>query len=301
MGRVVVFGSINRDLVIDVPAIPRPGETLIGGNLREFPGGKGANQTVAARRMGADVALVGAVGRDGFGASMRAFLAGEGIDLSALAEIAGEATGIATIHVDGNGENAIVVASGANRAVNAGMLAAAGLAAGDCLVCQFEIPLEETVAAFAMAKAAGAITLLNPAPMLPFPEALWPLCDIVVLNEVELAMATGSDFLTEEKAMEVAMHALLARPECSALTLVATLGKDGALSLGARGRHRVAGQPVRPVDTTGAGDCFVGALAAGLAERLGFADALGRANRAAAISVTRPGAAASMPYRFELG
>lgn len=299
MGRVVVFGSINRDLVVQVAHLPRPGETVSGTFFSEFPGGKGANQAVAARRMGADVRLVGAIGGDGFGVAMRAFLAAEQIDLSALAVLEGVPTGIAMIGVEQSGENAIIVVAGANAQVKASQMDGADVQAGDVLVSQFEVPMNEIVAAFTRARAAGATTLLNPAPMQAIPAALLALCDFIVLNETELASASGFDVANLEEA-EAAMTALRARPSCDHLTLITTLGKDGCLALGPQGRYRIEGKSVKAVDTTGAGDCFVGALAAGLSEAMPLEAALLRANRAASLSVTRPGAASSMPRRDEI-
>jgi len=297
MGRVVVLGSVNRDLVLAVPRHPRPGETVAALGLAEHPGGKGANQAVAAARAGVPVLLVGATGDDGFGAVMCAFLTGEGIDLRHLRAVSGRPTGLATITVDPAGENAIVVVAGANAAPEAVDAGAIGFVPGDVAVAQFEVPEAFVAAGFAQARAAGARTLLNPAPIRPLAPALLALTDILVLNETELAEAAGVAAGAEPVEIRSGMERLRTH---SAQVVVVTRGRAGALALDDAGRLLAApGVAARAVDTTGAGDCFVGVLAAGLAEGLALEPALARANRAAAISVTRPGAASSIPRRAE--
>jgi ribokinase len=296
MGRVVVLGSINRDLVVGVETHPRPGETVSGSDLREFPGGKGANQAVAACRAGAEVVLAGAIGADGFGASMQAFLAHEGIDLAHLKTIPDRPTGIATITVDRHGENAIVVSPGANAALTPADIGPLTVRSGDCVIAQFEVPEAFILAGFARARAAGATTLLNPAPMRPVAPGLLDLTDILVLNETELESASGKSPLRDAAEIETAARALAQEGRI----VIVTLGAEGSLAVTPSGTIRTPGQRVDAVDTTGAGDCFVGVLAAGLSEKMTFATALERAGKAASISVTRAGAASSMPRRTEL-
>ena len=300
MGRVVVFGSINRDLVVRVSRFPLPGETLSGDDFAEFPGGKGANQAVAACRLGADTILIGMTGSDGFGQSMRAFLGAEGLDTAHIGTAGDIATGIALITVEATGENTVIVVPGANHHVRSAQLDDIRLTPDDLLVTQFEIPLGETKAALRSARAAGARTLLNPAPMQDIPADMLELCDFLVLNETELATVSGVERISTPVDAEAAMQHLRARPDCSALTLIVTLGADGCLAQGPQGRMRISGQAVDVVDTTGAGDCFVGALAAGLSMNMPLEHALHQANRAAARSVTRLGAASSMPYARDL-
>ncbi|HRE22078.1 MAG TPA: ribokinase [Rhabdaerophilum sp.] len=296
MGGVVVLGSINRDLVVSVANHPRPGETVAGKNLREFPGGKGANQAVAARRAGVGTALVGAIGKDGFGTAMREFLAGEAIDLAAL-RIADELpTGIALITLDARGENSIVVVSGANAALTPAD-AAFPIAAGDCVLAQFEVPDAFIEAGFRKARKARARTLLNPAPMKPLAPSLLALTDILVLNETELELASDRKTLQADDDIIAAARVLAG----SERIVIVTLGAHGALGVTQDEIIRLEGERVDVVDTTGAGDCFVGNLAAGLATGMTLGGAMRRAGRAAAISVTRAGAAASMPYAHELG
>ncbi|OYU48286.1 MAG: ribokinase [Rhizobiales bacterium PAR1] len=300
MGRVLVLGSINRDLVIGVAAHPRPGETVSGTNVQEFPGGKGANQAVAARRAGADSLLVGATGADGFGTAMRAFLSGEGIDLTSVITLPEVPTGIAVILVDRNAENTVTVAPGANAALKPADLAGVNFQPGDHVVSQFEVPEAFIAAGFEAARAAGGVTIFNPAPMKALSPALLGLCDIVILNETELEVATGKVDLTTPEAIEAAARSLATgTPTTKFRTIIVTLGAKGCIAVHADGLTSATGEPVRAVDTTGAGDCFVGVLAAGLAEGLPLETALRRANRAAAISVTRQGAASSMPLRAE--
>lgn len=300
MGGVLVLGSINRDLVLAVDAHPRPGETVSGADIREFPGGKGANQAVAAARAGARTQLVGATGQDGFGAAMRAFLQDEGIEISRVATVVDRPTGIAVILVDRHAENTITVSPGANMALAAADAESVAFGPGDVVVSQFEVPEGFIRAGFARARAAGAITLFNPAPMKTLGPELLALCDIVVLNETELEAASGMAGLASPAGIEDAARRLRAAGSGEGRTIIVTLGAKGCLAVHPGGVLAIPGRAVAARDTTGAGDCFVGVLAAGLAEGLGLETALDRANRAAAISVTRAGAATSMPFRAEL-
>lgn len=297
MGRVIVLGSINRDLVLRVAAHPRPGETVAASDLLEFPGGKGANQAVAAQRSGAETLLVGATGADGFGISMRAFLSGEGIDIDHVRVVTDRPTGIAVITVDSAGENAIAVSPGANFALEARDANAIEFRPGDHVLAQFETPEAFLLAGFAKAKAAGGRTIFNPAPMKRLTPTLLALCDILVLNETELEAASGTSTLVREDEIEAAAR-MLGTDE--GRVVIVTLGAKGCLAIHKGNVLRIPARNARVIDTTGAGDCFVGVLAAGLAEGRPLPEALERANHAAAISVTRAGAAGSMPMRSEL-
>lgn len=295
-GRVVVLGSVNRDLVLSVPHHPQPGETLSATGSAEFPGGKGANQAIASARAGATTLLAGAIGADGFGEAMRMFLAGEGIDLAALTIRAGHPTGLAVIAVDPHGQNSIMVVPGANAALSAADAAELDIRAGDLVVAPFEVPDSFILEGFRKARKAGARTVLNPAPMRAHDPALIGLTDLLVLNETEFAQMTGAAGLPEGPALEAALADAL--PDVAILVL--TRGPEGALVREGRAVFAVPGHRVAARDTTGAGDCFVGVLAASLALGLALAPALSRANRAAAISVTREGAGASMPGAAEI-
>lgn len=304
MPSIIIIGSINRDIVARVPHIPAPGETVLGSGSAQYPGGKGANQAVAAARLRADpavmVRMIGRVGPDAFGSEMTAFLEAEGIDVSGVTVSERSGTGIALITVDDVGENAIAVISGANSDWPSG-LGALALAPRDVVVCQLEIPLAVVSAAFAAAKQAHATTILNPAPFQALPSALLANTDVLVLNEVELAQMLGRDpsAIVDTKQIVPTVRDVLALGPAAAIV---TLGASGALVVEKSGRaERIPGRSVKAVDTTGAGDCFVGALAAELVRDDSRVSAAHFANRAAAVSVTRDGASSSMPHRGDVG
>ncbi|MEJ1159960.1 ribokinase [Prosthecomicrobium sp. N25] len=298
MPKLVVVGSINMDLVVTAERFPGPGETIPGTGFARYAGGKGANQAVAAARAGAAVTFVGAVGDDPFGASLTQGLARDGIDVARIRVLPGTPTGTAVITV-ARAENTIVVVAGANGEIRPEDAAAVPLSPGDRVVAQLEVPLAAIRAAFEQARAAGAGTLLNAAPALEEARALLPLVDILVVNEHELGLLAGRA-VDANRADEVADAAARLRATgCG--TVVVTLGAAGAVAFGG-GAERVEarGHRVAAVDTTGAGDCFVGALAAELARGEDLAAALRFANAAAAVSVGLPGAVPSMPTRAEV-
>ena len=288
MARVVVVGGINLDLVVETAALPMPGETVVGGELRRFGGGKGANQAVAAARMGAEAALVGRVGADEFGRSSLDGLRGERVDVSGVASDEG-ATGTALITVAADGANTIVVAPGANARLSADDVEAARRAveASDALLLQLEVAIAPTIRAARIARAAGVTVFLNPSPAAPLPDDLLEAVDVLVLNETEAAVLAGS-------AAEA--RALLAR---GVGTVVLTRGAEGAVVETPDGRRVLAPYPVRSVDATAAGDAFLGALAAMLAD-LGLDAALDAAAAAGALATTRLGAQPSLPRRDEV-
>ncbi len=294
MGRVFVAGSINMDVVATADRHPLVGETVAGKAVLYFPGGKGANQAVAAARLGASTTLIGRLGTDAFGVQLRAFLAAQGVDL-AFVKDTDVHSGTALITI-ANADNTIVVVPGANALVSAGDVGAPVLAKGDVAVSQFEIPLPTIAAFFRHARAAGATTILNPAPATKFGQELLDLVDILVLNETELGFLTGIDLRdTDEDARFIAaMRTLGARQVC------VTLGSRGVLATIDGEASIIAGRKVKAVDTTGAGDCLVGALAAQLAAGKPIRDALAYANSAASICVQRMGAAPSMPTAAEV-
>lgn len=298
MGRVVVFGSINRDLVIDVPAIPRPGETLIGGTLREFPGGKGANQAVAAARLGAEGSLIGRIGRDGFGAQLKAFLSNQGVDLANVRESESAATGTALIVV-ADSDNAIVVVAAANAELAPKDVEGAAIARGDVLLAQLEIPTATVTAFLARGRALGARTILNPAPAIEIDRQLFALADLVILNETELAAFAQRNVDAAASVPEIAEAAGALRGRADQIVCV-TLGARGAVAILGSETCVIEGRKVEAVDTTGAGDCFAGAVAAALARGEAMLDALQFANAAASICVQRMGAGPSMPSLEEV-
>lgn len=296
--KVVVFGSLNMDLVARVPRMPAPGETLAGHGFLATPGGKGANQAVACARQGARVDMVGRVGEDGFAGTLRAALATQGVDAGAVASVPGCATGTAMVLVDDAGQNCIAVIAGANEHVSrddaAGMRPRLQDAA--LLLLQLEVPLDAVMDAAALARASGCRVLLNCAPAQALPEALWPLLDILVLNESEAALLTGMSPVTRDTAAAAAA-ALRRRGPGDVLI---TLGAEGVVWVGESGMRHFDAVRVHAVDTTAAGDTFIGALAALLVEGRAMPDAVLHAIRAAALCVTRIGAQASMPTRAEV-
>ncbi|MBV8678953.1 MAG: ribokinase [Aquitalea sp.] len=282
MSRVLLIGSINMDLVVEADSFPRQGETLFGHRFATYPGGKGANQAVAAARLGAEVSLIACVGKDAFGAQLLAGLQAEGVDTRWVRQVE-EATGMASITLAGC-DNAIMVVSGANNAVSPAQLddAEAAFAAADVVLAQLEVPLATVEHAAMLAARHGKPFILNPAPAQALPASLLQQTSLLTPNEYELAVALDS---------QQPWQALLASRPAG---IVMTQGSQGASYADAQGQlQQIAGFPVSAVDSTGAGDTFNGALAAFWA--LGLAEAVRRANAAAALSVTRPGAQGGMP------
>jgi ribokinase len=297
MGRVYVFGSINMDIVAFARRRPGVGETVTGDELRLLPGGKGANQAVAARRAGADTALAGRVGDDPFAADLLRFLEAEGVELSLTCSLAGETSGTALIVV-AEADNAIVVVPGANARLGLEAVQAAPIAAGDIVVAQFETPQKTTLAAFEKAAGVGATTILNPAPAATVAAGLLETSDIVVLNALELGELLGTPLPAAGLVAWAGRYgdALRMRGDQA---IVVTLGAGGVVACSEGDPLHIVGKPVPTIDTTGAGDCFVGNLAAALLRGDTLRDAAGVANAAAALCVQARGAAASMP-RWEV-
>jgi len=298
MGRVVVAGSINMDVVATAERHPKIGETVAGHEVLYFPGGKGANQAVAAAKLGAPTMLIGRLGQDAFGSELKVFLAAQGVDLRFVRETPEVHTGTAIITL-ANADNTIVVIPGANGLVGADDISAVALATGDIAVSQFEIPLPAIRAFFEHARATGATTVLNPAPARPCDSGLLDLVDILILNETELGVLAQTELRdTDDVASFVAAARSLQAGRGQIICV--TLGKRGVLALVNGEPLTVPGRDVTAVDTTGAGDCFVGALAAQLAQATPLRTALGYANAAASICVQRMGAAPSMPTAAEV-
>lgn len=302
---VLILGSINTDLVIRSPRLPRPGETVLGGEFYQAAGGKGANQAVAAARAAAGqgrVTFFGAVGGDEFGKESRRALLAEGIDCSHLKEVASVPSGIAIILVNEHGENLISVASGANAHLLPGDIDALPGSpfqqAKVFLVC-LELPLPTVKRGLARAKEHGLFTLLNPAPVEDAAaiKGLLPLVDLLTPNELELAALAGMPVDSVESA---AVAARIVQSQGARQVLV-TLGVAGAVLADETGEaHHIPAFQVTPIDTTAAGDCFSGSLAAALAESQPLLAAARFASAAAAISVTRRGAQPSLPRREEI-
>lgn len=292
-GRVVVLGSVNSDMVVRLPRLPHPGETVVGGTFQQHWGGKGANQAVAARRFGADVSFVGCVGDDELGRAALVDLAAEGIDVSCVRTVVGAATGVANILVDQHGENLIGVASGANALVTADSLRellSAGPSATGVVLASLEIPVAVVAEAAAMATEAGWRFILNPAPAMLLPHSLRDLPLILTPNEGELEQLAPGLAVTD------AAVGLASR----GWTILATMGPDGALLADGVGVFHLPAPHVRVVDTTGAGDTFNGVLAASLALGESLMAAAERAVNAASFSAESPGARNGMLDRAAL-
>lgn len=299
--RLTVAGSANMDMVVRVERIPIPGETTLGGAFTTVPGGKGANQAVAAARLGGHVHFLARVGQDAFGDALVAALAEAGVTTAAVGRDETEPTGVALIGVDAHGQNAIIVAPGANYRLSPQDVDAAKeiIASSDFLVLQLEISLETVLHAVQLAKQVGTRVILNPAPVRhtnPLPDALLHQIDLLVPNEHEAVALLGFAFVEGHDLGDVARQ-LQAK---TGGTVVVTLGGEGSLVATADGVEAVPALPVTPVDTTAAGDCFTGGLAVALAEGQSLMDAVQFASRAAAVSVTRRGAQPSLPIRADV-
>jgi len=295
--RIVVAGSANTDLVAQVPRLPAPGETVQADAFATFHGGKGANQAVAAARLGARVDFIGRVGADEMGRKTRDQLRAEGVGVARLRRARGVHSGVALILVDRSGQNSIAVAPGANGRVSPGDILAARplIARADVLLLQLEIPLETAAAAARLGRECGARVVLNPAPAQPLGEELLRAADVLTPNETELAQLAGCPVRDAASAFR-AIERLRRR---GARAVVATLGEQGAVGADESGRFEAPAFRVKAVDATAAGDVFNGALAVRLAQGAALAEAVRFASAAAAISVTRRGAQPSAPTAKE--
>ena len=291
--RLTVLGSLNMDISVTVPRLPGPGTTVVGSAARFTPGGKGANQAVAAARLGAEVRMAGCVGDDEFGRRLLAALRAEAVNADGVRIVAGAATGLAMIAVDGAGENLITVAPGANHQVGPPEVAAAGAGPRDILVISAEIPVPAIAAALAQAR--GTPCVLNLAPAPPSQGTAAALArrgpDWLVVNESEAAAVLGRPVGGLADAGRAATALLAAGPRHA----VVTAGAHGAALAGPDGSHTVEGFAVKAVDSVGAGDTFVGALAVALAAGVPAAQAVRAAAAAGAAAVTRHGAQTAMP------
>jgi ribokinase len=296
MALITVVGSINMDLVVRAPRFAHPGETITGESFLTVPGGKGANQAVAAQRLGGTVAMIGGVGEDAFGASMAQGLADEGIDVGHVDVRGGRASGVALITVNADGENTIIVVPGANGTLTTDdvTLARDVVLSADVLLLQLEIPMAVVQAAAAIAHDAGRTVILNAAPAAILPDSLLPLVDYLIVNETELFTVAGPAARDQHAAIR-GLH------DRGASAIVVTLGGAGArLAPRDEGPTLVHAYTVDVVDTTAAGDAFVGAFAVALSEGLPPVEALRRGNAAGALTVTRAGAQPSLPTRDEV-
>jgi ribokinase len=294
MTTIVVVGSLNMDLVVHAPRHPLPGETLIGSHFQTFPGGKGANQAVAAARLGARVCMIGRVGIDTFGDTLLAAVQYDGVDTSFVQRDLNTATGVALITLDAHGQNTIVVAPGANMQVSEAdvIRAESVLRRADVLLMPLECPLEAVVAATHLARQSGVRVVLNPAPARPLPTELLAQIDYLLPNQLELqVLADGeTDLLTAIRRVQ----------QQGVRNVLVTLGEEGALlAMGDQMTH-VPAFHVPVVDTVAAGDAFAAAFCVALAEGKSPLEAVRWGNAAGALAVTRSGAQPSLPSRFEV-
>ncbi|WP_299808594.1 ribokinase [uncultured Shewanella sp.] len=298
MSQLIVLGSVNADHVLQVPSFPRPGETLHGRNYQVIPGGKGANQAVAAARLGADIGFIACVGDDSFGQNIRQTFASDGMDISAVHMIDNTPTGIAMIQVSDCGENSICIAAEANDALTAEIVEqhSAKIEQAQYLLMQLETPLAGIELAASIAKTQATKVVLNPAPACRLPDSLLAMVDIITPNETEAELLTGvavTDVDSAAKAAQV-LH------DKGIATVMITLGAKGVY-LSEQGAGKIIpGFKVKATDTTAAGDTFNGAFVTGLLEGKAIDDAVVFAHGAAAISVTRFGAQTSIPTRNEV-
>ncbi|WP_262316299.1 ribokinase [Lacticaseibacillus parakribbianus] len=296
MNSVTILGSINVDSILHIPVLPKPGETIRMTAFSQAAGGKGANQAVAAARSGAQVAFIGATGDDANAGFMRNQLAAAGVDLTAVATVAETATGQAYILLQASGQNSIVIQAGANETITAEQ-AVAAYHKTTFTVAECETPLAATQAIFAAARAAGSVTVLNPAPAQPLPQALLAVTDVIVPNETESEKLTG---ITTATAAGLAQNAAFFHAQ-GVQAVIITLGAAGAYLSLAKRATRVPAFAVTAVDTTAAGDTFIGALVAVLSPDLhNLPAAVEYASMASALAVQRLGALPSIPLRAEV-
>ncbi len=296
MADIVVIGSLNADLVVRAPRFPAPGETIQGEDLATIPGGKGANQAVAAARLGASVAMIGCVGADVFGSTLIENLKQNKVDVRHVRRDGSAATGTAIIVVDGNGENSIVLSPGANAKIASHDIEPAALTGAKLLLLQLEIPIETVIYSARLAREKRIGVILNPAPAGNVPEELLKLADYLVPNETELGLLAGKR-VTGKDALEGAARSLVAR---GVKNVIVTLGEKGALIVNRLSKKYVPSFKVKPVDTTAAGDAFIGGMALALLRKKSLKDAVQYACACGALATTRFGAQPSLPSAQEV-
>ncbi|MET0219134.1 MAG: ribokinase [Tardiphaga sp.] len=298
MAKIVVIGSANADLMLALPVLPRPGETVRGRDFVIAPGGKGANQAVAAARLGGDVSFIGCIGDDDNGRRLRAALTDSGVDVTRLKIATGTPSGVAIVLTEASGENSIAISGGANDLLSPVDIEMAEtlIARASLVVCQFESPAETVVRALAIAEAHRVPVLLNPAPPRPLANSSLRGVRFLVPNRHELASLTGHD-VSDEANIEAAARLLLDR---GVQTVLVTLGRDGVARIDDTSTTFSPASAVDAIDSTGAGDTFVGAFAAQWCRTADIDTSIAFAQRAAAFSVTSRGAQASMPWSSNL-
>ncbi len=299
MKKIAVIGSLNMDIVVETQAMPKKGETISGKSISYLPGGKGANQAVAAGKLGGDVVMVGAAGDDASGQALKDSLSQAGVDLAGVETLSGVPTGQAFITVDGNGDNAIIIIAGANGQVTAELVKKHEelIEAADIIVMQLEIPLETVRSVKEMAKKLGKTVIIDPAPALAgIPDGFWSGVDYMKPNETEIEILTGRKCTTNEEIIAAARSLI----DAGVHNVLVSLGSRGCLWVTGQNAEFYPSEKVEAVDTTAAGDCFIGAFAEALSEERPVPEAIVFAQHAAAFSVRHKGAQASLPSRKDI-
>jgi ribokinase len=294
MGRIVVIGSLNMDLVTNTKNMPKIGETIIGDSFRQIPGGKGANQAVAIARLGGNVGMIGKIGDDSFGETLKNALTQDSVDTKCIIKENDCSTGVATITVDAQANNSIIVVPGANFKITKEDIdhSLDMIHEAEMIVAQLEVPIEVVQYSLLKAKEAGKYTILNPAPAQYLEDTIVSMVDLLVPNETELEILTGIEIKNEDDVLTAARNLI----KKGVKQLIVTLGEKGSIYLTEQGVHRFKAYKVDAVDTTAAGDSFVGALAVALSSKLEMTQAIDFATKVAALTVTKLGAQSSLPY-----
>lgn len=294
MREILVIGSINMDLVINVEKMPKKGQTIMGKDFKQIPGGKGANQAVAASRLGGNIAMIGKVGQDDFGKRLISKMISDGVDTSYIGKLEGVPTGVALINVDKTGENSIVVVPGANYEVDTRDIDRAEklIEKSKIVIIQLEIPIETVRYALKKAKGKGKYTILNPAPAQVLDKDIIENVDLLTPNETELEILSGIIIEDDEDIKRGAQKLI----NLGVKELIVTLGKKGCIYVNKNTFKKYAAYKVVPVDTTGAGDSFNGAIAVGLSQGRKIDEVIDFALKVGALTVTKEGAQSSLPY-----
>ena len=293
MAKVIVFGGINMDLFAYIPRSTREGETITASSIEFYLGGKGANQAVAASRLGAEVAFVGTVGKDEFGEKLIRMISSENIDTSLINSKAGQ-SGTALINVLENSNNEVISYPGTNKLTQHAYIDEGSLSEAEIIICQMEVNEEETFNLFKRAKQKNCKTILNLAPYKKIRSEILTLTDVLIVNETEFSELSGIELnlINEDINIDI-----INSPESlKSIDLIVTLGKRGVLIFSKGKKTFIAAEQVKAIDTVGAGDCFVGAMSYGILNGNDLLSASKFANKVASISVTKKGAAASMPF-----
>jgi ribokinase len=295
---IAVAGSLNMDLVTYVSRMPKTGETIRGSRFKQIPGGKGANQADAIAKLGLAVKMIGCVGEDDIGEALLLSLSSDGVDISNVSKITGVSTGIAAITVDGEGNNCIAVVPGANDELGISHITSAleAIKEADVVVVQLEVPLDTVSFVLKEAKRFGKITILNPAPALELPRELFTYIDLLVPNDTELEILSGISIEDEKSLLNAANHLLREGVN----ELIVTLGDKGCIHVNRQGFTQYEAYKVKAIDTTAAGDSFIGAMAVALSEGKPYEEAIPFAAAVGALTVTREGAQSSLPLRSEV-